>query len=63
MNPRVRKVSVTSNYQLILVFTNGEKGIFYCSKLLDFGVFKELKNSHYFNQTRVVDGTVVWPHE
>ena len=63
MNPRVRKVSATSNYQLSLVFTNGEKGIYDCSKLLDFGVFKELKNSHYFNQAKVIDGTVVWPHE
>ncbi|NOX75506.1 MAG: DUF2442 domain-containing protein [Gammaproteobacteria bacterium] len=63
MNPRVGKVFITSNYQLSLVFTNGEKGIYDCSKLLDFGVFKELKDREYFNQARVVDGTVVWPHE
>jgi len=63
MNPRVSKVSTTGSYQLILVFTNDEKGVYDCTKLLDFGVFKELKNKNYFNQASVIDGTVVWPHE
>ncbi len=63
MNPRVNKVSVNNNYQLSLVFTNGEHGLYDCSKLLDFGVFKELKDSHYFAQAKVTDGTVAWPHE
>ena len=63
MNPRVNKVSTTDNYQLNLVFTNGERGTYDCSSLLDFGVFKELKNKNYFTQAKVIDGTVAWPHE
>ncbi len=63
MNPRVREVFTTNSYQLRLVFTNGENGIYDCSSLLDFGVFKELKNKQYFKQAKVLDGTVVWPHE
>lgn len=63
MNPRVSEVTTTGNYHLSLVFTNGEKGIYDCSKLLDFAVFKELQNRHYFDQAKVIDGTVVWPHE
>ena len=63
MNPRVSEVSAANNYQLNLVFTNGEHGVYDCSKLLDFGVFKELKNKYYFKQAKVFDGTVVWPHE
>jgi hypothetical protein len=63
MNPRVKAVTATRDYRLHLVFTNGESGIYDCSDLLDFGVFKELKNFHYFAQAKVVDGTVVWPHE
>jgi hypothetical protein len=63
MNPRVSKVSATNNYHLNLVFTNGEQGIYDCSSLLDFGVFKELKNLHYFTQAKVIDGTVTWPNE
>ena len=63
MNPRVKKVSTTNTYNLHLVFTNGEQGIFDCSDLLDFGVFKELKNKQYFKRAKVIDGTVVWPNE
>ena len=63
MNPRVSKVSTTNDYQLNLLFSNGEQGVYDCSKLLNFGVFKELKNKHYFAQAKVIDGTVAWPHE
>lgn len=63
MNPRVSEVLAINNYQLRLVFTNGENGIYDCSGLFNFGVFKELKNEHYFKQAKVVDGTVVWPHD
>jgi len=63
MNPRVSKVITTDSYQLQLVFTNGENGVYDCSGLLDFGVFNELKNKHYFKQAKVIDGTVAWPHE
>jgi hypothetical protein len=63
MNPRVSKVTAASDYRLILFFSNGEKGVYDCSSLLQFGVFKELKDSQYFNQVRAYDGTVVWPNE
>ncbi|MDI6795205.1 MAG: DUF2442 domain-containing protein [bacterium] len=63
MNPRVREVFPTDDYKLMIVFTNGERGLYDCSDLLDFGVFNELKNKGYFKQARVLDGTVAWPHE
>jgi len=63
MNPRVTEVSTTDDYRLNLIFTNGEKGVYNCSALLDFGIFRELKNLSYFHQARVIGGTVVWPHE
>lgn len=63
MNPRVKEVKSTDDYELMLVFTNDERGIYDCSGLLEFGVFKELRDKHYFRQAKVVDGTVVWPHE
>jgi Protein of unknown function (DUF2442) len=31
--------------------------------LLDFGVFKERRDFNYFKQAKVLEGTVVWPHE
>lgn len=63
MNPRVKNVIPISNYKLVIQFNNGEEGVYDCSHLLDFGVFKELKDKSYFNQVKVWDGTVVWPHE
>lgn len=63
MNPRVKRASASSDYKLHLEFTNGERGVYDCSPLLDFGVFRELKDLNYFKQARVLEGTVVWPHE
>jgi hypothetical protein len=63
MNPRISEVTPTNDYKLVLVFTNGERKLFDCSGLLNFGVFKELKDVKYFKQVKALDGTVVWPHE
>ena len=63
MNPRVKTVTPTDDYKLLLTFTNGEHGIYDCSPLLDFGVFRELREKDYFQQVSVVDGTVAWPHD
>lgn len=63
MNPRVKSVATISGYKLKIKFNNGEDGIYDCTPLLDFGVFKELKDVNYFKRAKVWDGTVVWPHE
>lgn len=63
MNPRVREVKPTNDYKLILDFSNGERGIYDCSDILDFGEFKELKDSNYFKKVKVLHGTVTWPNE
>ena len=54
---------VEGDYQLRVTFTNGEIGIYDCRPLLDFGVFKELRDVRYFRQVRVENGTIAWPHE
>lgn len=63
MNPRIQSVAPIDDYKLHLVFTNGEQGVYNCSHLLDFGVFQELRDRTYFQRAKVVDGTVVWPHD
>jgi hypothetical protein len=63
MNPRVSEVRPTDDYKLELVFSNGEKRLFDCAHLLEFGVFRELQDIHYFKQVKVEYGTVAWPHE
>lgn len=63
MNPRVKAVAAKEGFRLELTFSNGEVGVYDCTALLDFGVFKELRNVSYFTQASVEGGTVVWPHE
>jgi hypothetical protein len=63
MNPRIIEVYPANGYKLMLVFTNGERKVYDCSGLLNFGVFSELKDVGYFKKVKVLDGTVVWPHE
>jgi len=63
MNPRVKEVIPTDEYTLKLTFKNNEQAIYDCSDLLDFGVFKELKDINYFKQAHIEYGTVVWPNE
>lgn len=63
MNPRIIAVKPIDQYKLILSFSNGENGIYDCSHLLNWGIFQELQNQHYFKQVQVLDGTVIWPHE
>ena len=63
VNPRVSEVTVLERKRLRLHFENGEERIYDCSGLLDFGVFRELRDETYFRQARVLHGSVVWPHE
>ena len=62
MDARVLNVSPLKNYQLEITFTDKTKGIFDCSKYLQYGIFKELKDEKYFKQVKVSDGTVAWSH-
>ncbi|MDT8390326.1 MAG: DUF2442 domain-containing protein [Lentisphaeria bacterium] len=63
MNPRVKSVTAMTGYRLRLIFDNGETGIYDCSPLLEFGVFKELKTPSYFQKAKIENGTVSWPNE
>jgi hypothetical protein len=63
MNPRIKEVTPTDDYKLVLIFTNDEQGIYDCKELLDFGIFQELQDINYFKQVSVSYGTVTWPHE
>ncbi len=63
MNPRVIAVTPISGYRLRITFADGEIGTYDCRPLLDFGVFRELRDESYFCRVRAEGGTVVWPHE
>jgi hypothetical protein len=60
MNPRVKEVYPIENYQLRLVFNNGEEKIFDVKPYLTIGVFKELQNISIFNSVRPFLGSILW---
>jgi hypothetical protein len=51
------------DYRLELTFANSDVGVYDCRPLLDFGVFRELRDEAYFRQVAAINGTVAWPHE
>lgn len=63
MNPRVTDVLPLDDYRLLLSFSNGEKGIYDCSSLLQFEIFSGLRGYTYFCKVKVCEGTVVWPNK
>ncbi|GEM_PF-145124 len=62
MNPRVKEVVALAGHRLRLKFANGEVGVYDCTPLLTFGVFRELADVQYFGKAAVEYGTVVWPN-
>jgi hypothetical protein len=59
----VLTVRPLSDYRLFVEIEDGRKGIFDVKPYLDHGVFKELRDKHYFEQVGIVLGAVTWPHE
>ena len=59
----VRQARPLADHRIYVEFEDGREGIFDLKPYLDFGVFKELRDSAYFNQVGVVLGAVTWPHE
>lgn len=60
MLPSVKNVSPMENYQLRIVFDNGEEGILDMKPYLDFGVFKRLREMSAFRRVRVSFDTLEW---
>lgn len=59
----VKVVKPLPDYRIYVEVEDGRKGIFDLKPYLDFGVFRELRDVHYFNQVGIVFGAVTWPHE
>ncbi len=60
MNPRVKKVTPSRDYTLILTFTNGEIKIFDMKPYLEIGIFRELKDLSLFNSVKPFLGSIQW---
>jgi len=60
MNPRVKEVYPIEDYQLRLIFNNGEEKIFDVKPYLNIGVFKALKKPDLFKTVRPFLGSILW---
>ena len=63
MNPHVKQVRPLEDYQLEVIFENGEQRLFNMKPYLQKGVFVRLQNRAVFRAARVVAGSVEWPGE
>jgi len=59
----VRTVMPLSDYRIYVEIADGRRGIFDLKPYLDRGVFRELRDPHYFRQVGIFLGAVTWPHE
>ena len=59
----VKIVKPLPAYRIYVEIENGRKGIFDLKPYLDRGIFRELRDVHYFNQVGILFGAVTWPHE
>lgn len=58
----VKTVRPLDDYRIHVELEDGSKGLFDLKPWLDHGLFRELRDIHYFNQVNVVLGAVTWPH-
>jgi len=63
LSPRVKSVVPTDDYTLLLTFRNGERRVFDAKPLLEFPVFRSLKNPKFFHLMQVSLGSVAWPND
>lgn len=63
MNPYVKQVRPRDDYELEVIFDNGERRIFDVKPYLQRGVFVRLQNRAVFQAARVAAGAVEWPGE
>ncbi|NVO00106.1 MAG: DUF2442 domain-containing protein [Geobacteraceae bacterium] len=60
MYPSVIEVIPCEDYTLSIAFDNGESGILDMKPVLDFGVFKRIKDYEAFRRVKVAFDTVEW---
>ena len=60
MTPTIQSVKALPDYQISLLFDNGEKRLFDMMPYLDFGVFAELKDRKLFETAHVSFDAVEW---
>jgi hypothetical protein len=60
---KVVAVRANDDFSLDLKFDDESVKRFDVKPYLEYGIFKELKDSNYFKRVKVAFGTVQWPNE
>jgi hypothetical protein len=60
MYPAIKKVVPRNDYTLYLAFDNGREGVLDIKPILDFGVFRRIKEPEEFKRVRISFDTVEW---
>ena len=60
MYPAVKEVIPRDDHTLTVVFENGERGVLDLKPMLDFSVFRQLKDYQTFKLVHVAFDTVAW---
>jgi hypothetical protein len=60
MYPSVKEVTPKDDYILSVVFENGESGQLNIKPILNFGIFKRIKDLDAFRRVRVAFDTIEW---
>ena len=58
----VKVVRPEPDYLLYVELENGQKGLFDMKPYLDHGIFRELRETAYFDQVGILFGAVTWPN-
>lgn len=57
---KVKNIKVIAELCMLVTFSNGEKRIFDLSKLVEYPVYKKLKDYEIFKSAYVENGIIVW---
>lgn len=60
--PRIENVEVLNNYELKIIYKNGEIKFYNMKKNLQYEWYKNLKNKEYFKLVKSVETTLEWPN-
>ncbi len=59
----VMTVKPLPDYRIYVEIQDGRTGVFDVKPYLEIGVFRELRDVHYFNRVGITFGAVTWPHD
>lgn len=59
--PRIKSIIVLDNFQIKILYVNGQEKIYDMKKNLDYNFYHNLKNPDYFRLAKSVGTTIEWP--